>query len=351
MSEQPLLTAALIVRDEERVLGDCLRSLRAVADEIVIVDTGSSDATIEIARAGGARVLQLPWSGDFSAPRNLGLEHARGRWILYVDADERVWPPARDRLQRRLRDAPEISLRVLLTPFAHATPYFEYRLWRNDPRIRFQGVMHERVADSIHLVAAQDGRPIADWPELAIEHVGYDGDQTAKHRRNLPLLEEQLRREPGNIFNWRHLSRVLHALGRDADAIRALERAVKLARAQDPPSHEGSLAWAEAARLRHEHGLEVRMLLAEGRERWPEQWLLRWIEGQVDLDLGRPQAAAACFGELLAVDVAGLPSAGIAYDGRIFGEWAHASLGLAMFRSGRFEDAAAAYAAAERCNP
>ncbi len=348
---RPLLSAALIVRDEASHLPDCLASLAGVADEVVIVDTGSADDTVAIARAHGARVFSHPWNGGFAEPRNVGLDEARGEWILYLDADERVRPIARERLAARLRDAPESALRILLRPVVHSTPYFEYRLWRNDPRVRFQGVMHERVVDAIHAVAAADGSPIGDWAELSLDHVGYEGDQTAKHRRNLPLLEAQLRVEPDNIYDWRHLSRVLRGLGRDDEGEVALERAVTLARAQALPTVDGGLAWADLIRLRHEQGADVSDLLADGHARWPEHWLLTWIEGQVHLDAGRLEPAADCFRRLLAVDADELPARGIAYDERIFGAYAAASLGLALFRLGRFADAAAAYAEAERRAP
>jgi glycosyltransferase involved in cell wall biosynthesis/tetratricopeptide (TPR) repeat protein len=348
---QPFLAAVLIVRDEEAVLGECLDSLRDLADQTVVVDTGSVDASVQIARAHGAEVLHRAWDADFSAPRNLGLDHARGQWILYLDADERVRPLARERLEARLSDSEAIGVRVLLRPFIRATPYFEYRLWRNDPRIRFTGVMHERVVDAIHLAGIADGRPVEDWSELELDHVGYEGDQTAKHARNLPLLEEQLRRTPNAIFHWRHLAGVLAGLGRTDEAERALERAVSLARAEEPPSVDGSLAWADLVRLRHEHGADVTDLLAVARTRWPEQWLMRWIEGLVHLDGGRFEQAEECFTALLAVDVSSLPERGIAYDERIFGAYAQASLGLALFRGGRYAEAAAAYADAERSDP
>jgi glycosyltransferase involved in cell wall biosynthesis len=348
---RPLLTAAMIVRDEQDLLPACLASLHGLVDELVVVDTGSTDATVRIARGQDAVVLHHNWNGSFADARNTGLAQARGEWILYIDADERVRPLPRERLLARLSCASEIALRVSLRPFTGATPYLEYRLWRNDPRIRFHGVMHERVVDSIHEVAIHDGRPISDWPELALDHVGYDDDQTRKHLRNLPLLDEQLRREPSNIFNWRHLARVLRALGRAEDATRALERAVELARAEARPTRDGSLAWADLVRLRHDEGADVEDLLREGRDRWPDQWLLRWIEGQVALERGDAVAAERHFRELLAVDVDTLPGTGIAYDERIFGEFASASLGLALFRQRRFDESAAAYAQAERLAP
>jgi hypothetical protein len=174
---EPLLTAALIVRDEEAVLGPCLDSLAGLVDEVVIVDTGSTDATVSIARAHGAQVLHQAWTGDFSAPRNRGLDHANGAWVLYIDADERVAPLDPNDLKARLATSPAMALRVLLRPTVHATPYYEYRLWRSDPRIRFAGVMHEQVVDAITAAAGEDGRSVDDWAGLLLQHVGYEGDQ------------------------------------------------------------------------------------------------------------------------------------------------------------------------------
>ena len=345
---RPLLSAALIVRDEAHHLEECLASLEGVADEIVVVDTGSTDGSVAIARGHGAIVLEQPWTGSFSVARNAGLERARGEWILYLDADERVRPIARDRLCGRLHGARETALRILLRPFVHATPYFEYRLWRNDPRIRFRGVMHERVIEAVHAVAAADGRRIADWPELELDHIGYEGDQTSKHRRNLPLLEAQLELEPANVYNWWHLGQVLAGLDRAAEAETALLRAVAIAREQDPPTVEGSLAWGDLVRFRHDRGGDVGPLLEEGRRRWPDQWLLVWIDGHVQLDAGRLDLAEERFRRLLSVDRAGLPASGVAYDERIFSVFSLESLGLVLFRQGRYTEAAAVYAEAER---
>ena len=84
------ITASLSVRDEAHNLGDCLKLLKPVVDEIVIVDTGSIDSSPDIARDHGALVIEQPWQNDFAAVRNTGLGRASGDWILYIDADERL---------------------------------------------------------------------------------------------------------------------------------------------------------------------------------------------------------------------------------------------------------------------
>jgi hypothetical protein len=95
--------------------------------------------------------------------------------------------------------AREVAFRLLLRPVIGATPYREYRIWRNDARIRFRGAIHENVVPSIHAVGAMDRRPIGTC-DLLLEHVGYEGDQTRKHLRNLPLLQRQVRITPENLF-------------------------------------------------------------------------------------------------------------------------------------------------------
>ncbi len=86
----PTLALSMIVKNGERDLPDCLASVRGVVDEIVVADTGSSDASIEIARAAGARVISIPWENDFAKARNLSLAEVTSDWLLLLDADERL---------------------------------------------------------------------------------------------------------------------------------------------------------------------------------------------------------------------------------------------------------------------
>ena len=88
----PALSVCLIAKNEERFLPQCLRSVRALASQIVVVDTGSTDRTVDIAREMRGRSAFLPWCDDFSAARNAALEHATGDWIFILDADEELMP-------------------------------------------------------------------------------------------------------------------------------------------------------------------------------------------------------------------------------------------------------------------
>ena len=129
MDTRPLVTAALIVRDEANTLGPCLESIQGLVDEIVVVDTGSTDESPAIAVACGARVVHHRWRDDFADARNVSLDEAGGQWILYIDADERVVEGSRAYLEARLNGASEAAFRVWLKPRLDSTPYREYRLW------------------------------------------------------------------------------------------------------------------------------------------------------------------------------------------------------------------------------
>jgi hypothetical protein len=132
------LTACVIVRDEEERLEGCLQSLD-FCDEVVVVDGGSRDRTVEIARAAGARVIENPWPG-FAAQRNVALDHASGDWVLEIDADERVTPDLAREIERMLSEpAPGADMAALpmrdvflgrpLGPSARY-PRYRHRLFR-----------------------------------------------------------------------------------------------------------------------------------------------------------------------------------------------------------------------------
>ena len=106
------VSLCVIARDEAEALGPCIESARPVVDEIVVVDTGSSDETIAVARAHGANVIEAPWTDDFAAVRNIGLAQASGAWVLTLDADERLSPEAVDSLVATIADAGAPALRM-----------------------------------------------------------------------------------------------------------------------------------------------------------------------------------------------------------------------------------------------
>ena len=295
-----LLSAALIVRNEAQVLGPCLESLRSLADEIVVVDTGSIDRTKEIAQETGARLFEFEWIGNYSAARNEALRHCRGDWILSVDADERYHPCDARRLQKELEDESKIAYTVTFRIRSEFTPYRRIRLYRNDPNIRFQGIIHENVLESLDRLRAQAGGEIGEGC-LSADHVGYDGDQREKNRRNLPLLLECVRCEPERVLVWCHIANAYASLGIVDQADLAWERAVEVTEVRRH-RHVGlydSVAYLGLIEWRMKRGLQVDDLLAEAVRTFPENLHLSWFKGRRFMAHGNYEEAIPCFETLI----------------------------------------------------
>jgi glycosyltransferase involved in cell wall biosynthesis len=204
---RPRLSAFLIVHDEERHLPDCLASLRGVADEIIVLDDGSTDATVAIARGAGARVEQRPFD-DFGHQKQAALELATGDWVLSIDADERVTPELARAITRVLgSEAPAdgywlrrqtVYLGARLR-FGGAGADWVLRLARRD-RARFELLpVHERL-----LVAGTTARL-----DGVLDHVKYRAlsEHLVVMNRYTDLIAAQ-KRERGREFHAWHLLRI-----------------------------------------------------------------------------------------------------------------------------------------------
>jgi hypothetical protein len=337
------LTAALIVRDEARVIEDCLKSLAPV-DEIVVVDTGSRDDTIARARRFPIRLHHFRWCDDFSAARNFALDQATSDWILYIDADERFTVPQPGMLAPLLADDSKVAWNLRFYPRLDWTPYAELRLFRNDPRIRFRGAIHESMRDGIADVARTDGKEIGDC-DLTLQHVGYESDQGYKNARNIPLLRARLEREPDHLYSWWHLGEC-HALAGDDDAaIDAWTHGTQRARAV--PAVERRLSDAQCAvsliRLCLRRGNDVDELLRDALALYPEHLSLRWIEATRALEQGDLEAARPTLELMAGIDAESFYDRQISYDKAIFRHLAKDALALCHFRAGNFSEAARLY--------
>lgn len=201
----PTLALSMIVRDAMRDLPSCIESVRGVADEIVIADTGSTDGTIELARKLGARLISIPWENDFARARNLSLAEVSSDWVLSMDADERLDPSAGLRLPSLLANlkarAYQVPIRnyVLslnqriwdrpakpnISPIPEAKQFPAYvdhenvRLFRRNPDLYFVGCVHETVG--IRILETGGGLGRADF---LIHHFGLAVDSTSQNRKN-----------------------------------------------------------------------------------------------------------------------------------------------------------------------
>jgi hypothetical protein len=349
------LSAAIIVRDEADHLDACLASLDGLVDEIVVVDTGSADESVAVAERHGAVVGYHEWQADFALARNVSLDLATGDWILYIDADERVRDGDHDAVRRMLdADTAHVLFRVRFVPRVGWTPYRELRLWRHDPEIRFVGSIHETMLPGVQAVARRDGLEIGELDVLTIDHFGYEGDQSHKHRRNEPMLRAALDADPQRVFLFDHLARTYEDLGEGEKAREAWRSGMEVVRARVTVHHDDRLLWFDYlthAVSREDPDGDVAPILAEALQRFPGSPVVEFAAATQALITNDPADAAARFARLVATSDDEALETGTAYDARLFGEWSWNGLGLAQFALGDPAGAAQAFAHAEVANP
>ncbi|MEM9137860.1 MAG: glycosyltransferase [Cyanobacteria bacterium P01_F01_bin.42] len=200
------LALCMIVKNEAARLPDCLKSVQGWVDEMVIVDTGSSDNTVEIARSFGAAVHHFAWTDDFAEARNYSLQKVESDWVLVLDADEVMLPDAIARLDAIMR-SPNTLLITLLREEVGAKQgplSLISRLFRNHPEIKFRRPYHELVDDSISSLQAQDSRWRVETLDIpAIRHFGYQEDviqSQEKYERLQRLLAKAVRQYPEDAY-------------------------------------------------------------------------------------------------------------------------------------------------------
>jgi hypothetical protein len=292
-----LLAVALIVRDEAGDLPACLASLADVVDEMVVYDTGSTDQSVAVAQAGGARVAKGSWHGDFGRARNSALAMSRATWVLSVDADERL---VADRallrsLLTRARQTDVFMVRIHNLRESGSYDHPGPRLLRREA-VTWRGALHEQPVRT-------DGRAVRveDLPAPAarLDHLGYADARTreVKARRNLAIAQVQVdalaaRPDPD-------LPSVLAALlnlGRSAAVAGQPQRGVdafETVRELGAGSREWVLATDALAQLLIGSGHdEVVFVLAEDLRRdGVDPGYCDWLVAQALLQLDRPAEA------------------------------------------------------------
>jgi glycosyltransferase involved in cell wall biosynthesis len=223
-TRRPHLSVCLIVKNEERFLGQCLASVEGLADQIVVVDTGSTDRTVEIAKHHKAEVHSFTWCDDFSAARNAALEYVTGDWVLMLDADEELPPEQHEALRKLLRAAPVMAWRLPLQDVGREAEGVSYvpRLFRNAPALFFVGRVHEQVFTSIE-VRRQEWGLETRLGDAMLRHYGYTKELTHerdKVGRNLRLLEKAVLETPGEANLLMNYGLELTRSGRPEEGLR-----------------------------------------------------------------------------------------------------------------------------------
>jgi len=231
-SSPPLVSLCMIVRNEEQNLARCLATVQDLAQEIVIVDTGSTDRTREIAEKFGARVIEMTWCDDFSAARNMFMEHATGKWIMWMDADDVLPADQHEPLQQLLSslgDAPCAYHFWVNSPEGNensvANSLTQIRLFRADSRLRWTRRVHEQISPACEKL----GYPEV-FTEIRIQHLGYRDPALMQRKinRDLRLLRMEYATNPQEPGTLLYLGLNLMKTGKHAEALSYLMQAYQV---------------------------------------------------------------------------------------------------------------------------
>ncbi len=246
----PTLSVIMIVKNEATCLAECLQSVAAIADEIVIGDTGSDDDTVAIAQQFGARVIDVPWTDDFSAARNETIRAATGDWLLHLDADEALDDENASAIRQIVdneTEAEAVELTLLnycndihawrWTPvdpahpmtrgFAGCLPVGLLRLFRRDRGFAYREAVHENITAS---VLARKGKIATS--SIAIHHYGYECEPEQRSRKAqlyLKLARKKRAAHPDDLKCLHDLAEQAMACGETREAEEACRAALALA--------------------------------------------------------------------------------------------------------------------------
>jgi len=352
LTNKPKLSLAMIVKDEADNLGRCLNSVQGVVDEIVVVDTGSSDNTVEIAEKFGAKVIHYKWHNDFSAARNVSLEHSTGEWVMFLDADEELVREDIPELKKLLEDAEHEGFFFNEFNFVGdkeedgVVVNLAFRLWRNKPEYRFSGAIHEQIVAKV-----QSQNQNVGLTGIRINHYGYLNKATKeknKVQRNLNILIKEAEKHPDDSFTRFNLG---------VEYLRLKDHEKALDQYKKAFANLTGLNLAYASMLirnialclkelgRHKEALKV---LKDAKEAYPDYTDLFYLEGLVYLADKDVLSAIHCFETCLDMGPAGKTHISRTGTG---GYIAANSLANAYRAIGNEQKAVAAYEKALRDNP
>ncbi|MCG8366360.1 MAG: tetratricopeptide repeat protein [Pseudanabaenales cyanobacterium] len=264
-----ILSLCMIVKNEAANLARCLSSVEGWVDEMIVLDTGSTDRTVEVAKTLGAQVHHFDWQNDFAAARNASLKYAKGDWILVLDGDETLAEGIIPLLKPVLQGDEIEGISgddLLLISFvrqevnARQSPYsLVSRLFRNHPDIRFCRPYHETVDDSVaKLIQREPAWEVISLPKVGICHTGYQPSAIAaqdKFNRAQMIMETFLAEHPNDPYICNKLGALYGQMGNWRKGLELLTRGVQAAQADAMTTYE--LHYHLGLAYRHLNQLEL----------------------------------------------------------------------------------------------
>ncbi|MEM8777432.1 MAG: tetratricopeptide repeat protein [Cyanobacteria bacterium P01_G01_bin.49] len=229
----PKLSLCMIVKNEEENLPKCLESVKDVVDEMVVMDTGSTDKTVEIAQKFGATVPKFDWGNDFAEARNEALNHVTGDWVLILDADEILNRKVAKQLKDAIDDKDSLVINLVRQEIgASQSPYsLVSRLFRKHPAVTFSRPYHAIIDDSVsQLLKKESHWKIVDLPAITVFHYGYTPGAIAsldKYNRAQEAMESFLEKNPNDPYTCSKLGALYFQIGKEKQAIKLLKQGLK----------------------------------------------------------------------------------------------------------------------------
>lgn len=234
------LSLCMIVKNEEYSLPQTLKSVKEVVDEMVVLDTGSTDRTVEIAKELGAEVYHFEWCNDFSVARNESLKYVQGKWVLVLDADEVLTPSIVPEMKQAMKSDRHLVINLVRQEVgASQSPYsLVSRLFRNHPEVRFSRPYHAMVDDSVQeLLQREPHWQVVSLSTVAILHYGYQPGAIAaldKYTRARTAMEGFLASHPNDAYVCSKLGALYIQIGQLNEGIELLERGLTSTQVEPP---------------------------------------------------------------------------------------------------------------------
>jgi len=345
------LSICLITKNEEKNIGRALRSVKKIAGEIIVADTGSIDKTVEIATGLGAQVHSFPWIDDFSAARNFAISHAHSDWVFWLDADEELLPESQNEVLQCLQRRDALAHLVLRLDLQredesdYGTEMWQLRLFRRCDDLKFQGRCHPDFRPSIDAVAKARGQHVYQ-SNIRLRHYGYlEEFKKSKLDRAAKLLKLELDDRPGQIYYEIEYGRTLLLLGDETGHAVLREATTRMLEKQ----HEGTAPLPLAGALieyllvtprEKSQCLLDTTQLHELAERWfPNAAPLLWLRAQNEFQAQNFEAASRLLERLVRLGRKGTYDKSTSFDPRIIGDDAVLNLAVCYIRLGKLLEA------------
>ena len=348
MSKKHSLSLCMIVKDEASCLSRCLESMKLITDEIIIVDTGSTDQTVEIAKAYGAVIKTYEWNNNFAEARNFALSFATKEWILVLDADEYLRDEDYELFMTMLDNQQIDSYYIKTLNFTEPNNKqscmvnLNHRLFRNHKGFHYIGAIHEQLTSNQSVTSK-----ISD---LGFYHTGYLKEVVkAKNKplRNSKILEEVLNQEPDNAFHKFNLANEMFQLEKYEEAVQLYDQAYKNTTPQQGYMPKLMVFRINALVANHQDK-EALVAANEGISFYPKFTHLMFLKGTLEEKLGLITKAIRSYESCLEL---GTPPPELEFSKASESVWPHFKLAVLYDTYGDYEKAIVHYNKYLQLNP